>query len=178
MFILGSYKNNTARCIWNNVFHPGISCFSSQRKRVCVSLCWSSSSMLASSLCCAERFPWLCLSACCFYFLWKLQFVLMSENMLSWLLWICAQKQMKSMMKREHFLPNKKRVRSEKQIYFLTAYVPNVSLQTLGSSRHYLLWITIMGKFNCNFSFESRVEKLSKLNVEDQILKGLQSKPG
>lgn len=129
-------KNTPRHCIWKTLFHPGVSCFPSQRKRAYVSLCWSSSSMLESLLCSAEGFPWLCVSACCFYFLWKLQFVPVSENTLSWLLLICAQKQMKSMMKREHFLPNKKRVRSEKQIYFLTAFVANVSLQTLGTSRH------------------------------------------
>lgn len=162
-------------CMSSTLFHPGVSCFSSPRKGAWLSLSWSSNSMLESSLCCAEIFPWLCLPACCFYFLQKLQFVLVSENTLSWLLWICAHKQMKSMMKREHFLPNKKRVRSEKQIHFMTAHVPNVSLQTLGSSKHLLLWITIMDKINSNFYFKFRVEKLSNLNAVDEILKGLQS---
>lgn len=96
-------KGTLWHCIWNTWFHPEISCFSSGGNRTQISLHQSFSLTLESWLCCGERCPRFYPSACFFYFLGKLQFVLVTENTLLWLLWICAQRQMKTMMNREHF---------------------------------------------------------------------------
>lgn len=86
------------------------------KKPTCALLHWSSSSMLGSWLCCCESFPRLCLSACCFYFLGKLGFVLVNENTLQWSLWIVLRDKWRAWWRENvsHFLPNETRVRSER----------------------------------------------------------------
>jgi len=124
-------KSTPGHCIWNAVFHPGVSWFSSQGKRAHVSLHWNTNHVAVKGF---RGFGYLLVA-------------FISSESYSLCLWVrtCCRRYYGSVLRgkwrawwREsisHFLPSKIRVRSQRQIHFLTARVPNVSLQTLGSSR-------------------------------------------
>lgn len=117
--------------IWNTLFHPGVCFFLLKgEEHVFDSIshlaqCWNPDCAGALSICLLLLFPWKVTCCACEW-----------EHAVTVIMDLCSEANEEHDEERVFPISCQiRRVRSERQIHFLTARAPYVTLQTLGSSR-------------------------------------------